>query len=148
MKTLLQLEVGDELQQREWHDITQHSIDQFAEATNDHQWIHTDPQRCEQESPFGTTIAHGFFTASLMPKAFDSVVADSPQIASVINYGVDSLRFLEPVRCNDAIRFSFRVTSIHQKRAGHLYKIAAECELRDAEKLAMAGTFLMLVIPK
>ncbi len=146
MKTLLDLEVGDVLQQQQWHEITQHSINQFAEATNDHQWIHTDPQRCERESPFKTTIAHGFFTASLMPTAFDSVINDSDKIASVINYGVDGLRFLEPVRCNDAIRFTFRVTGVSKKRAGTLIKISADCMLRDADKLAMAGTFLMLVV--
>lgn len=146
MKTLLELAPGDVMQQTHWHEITQRSINQFAEATDDYQWIHTDPARCEEESPFNTTIAHGFFTASLMPKAFDSVIEDSAAIASVINYGVDHLRFLEPVRCNDAIRFNFTVKAVEQKRAGTLIKISAECMLRDAEKLAMAGTFLMLVV--
>lgn len=148
MKTLLELIPEDVMQQEQWHEISQHSINQFAEATDDHQWIHIDPARCEKESPFGTTIAHGFFTASLMPKAFESVIKDSPDIASVINYGVDHLRFLEPVRCNDAIRFSFKVKEVGQKRAGILIKVAAECMLRDAGKLAMAGTFLMLVVPR
>lgn len=146
MKTLLELVPGDVLQQEQWHQITQHSINQFAEATDDYQWIHTDPERCKEESPFQTTIAHGFFTASLMPKAFDSVIEDSAEIASVINYGVDNLRFLEPVRCNDAIRFNFMVKEVGQKRAGTLIKISAECMLRDADKIAMAGTFLMLVV--
>ncbi len=68
MKTLLDLAVGDTLEQPEWLAVTQDMINQFADATGDHQWIHLDAARCEKESPFKTTIAHGFLTASLMPQ--------------------------------------------------------------------------------
>ena len=109
MKTLIDLEVGETLEQAEWLTISQDMINQFAEATGDYQWIHLDTERCNKESPFRTTIAHGFLTASVMPKAFEGVLAASDEIASTINYGIDSLRFLEPVKSGDAIyRFLVR----------------------------------------
>ena len=73
MKTLLDLAVGDILEQPEWLTVTQDMINQFADATGDHQWIHLNAARCEKS--FKTTIAHGFLTASLMPKAFAEVIA-------------------------------------------------------------------------
>lgn len=96
MKTLIDLEVGETLEQAEWLTISQDMINQFAEATGDYQWIHLDTERCNKESPFRTTIAHGFLTASVMPKAFEGVLAASDEIASTINYGIDSLRFWSP----------------------------------------------------
>ena len=109
MKCLIDLKIGDTLSQAQWITVTQPMINQFADATGDHQWIHLDSVRCKNESPFKTTIAHGFLTASLMPKAFAEVIEDSPRIASTINYGIDKLRFLEPVRCNDGVKFQFTV---------------------------------------
>ena len=108
MKTLLDLSVGETLEQTGWLTVTQEIINQFAEATGDHQWIHLDAERCEKESPFKTTIAHGFLTASLMPKAFAEVISPSENIASMINYGIDKLRFLEPVKSNDAVKYQFQ----------------------------------------
>ena len=123
-------------------------INQFADATGDHQWIHLDSVRCKNESPFKTTIAHGFLTASLMPKAFAEVIEDSPRIASTINYGIDKLRFLEPVRCNDGVKFQFTVVGIDDKPMGALYKVEATAQLKSCEKPALIGTFLMLAVLK
>ncbi|MDM7860514.1 MaoC family dehydratase [Alteromonas sp. ASW11-36] len=144
--TLIDLAIGDALPASDWIPVTQQAIDTFADATGDHQWIHVDPKRCATHSPFKTTIAHGFFSASLMPKAFEGVVTSHPDIASVLNYGINSLRFLEPVRVNDQVRYIFKVASIEQKPTGRLYTFDCAVEIKDREKPALVGQFLMLAI--
>lgn len=146
MKSLLELQQGDELVQPEWMQVSQSDINQFADATGDHQWIHLDKEKCAKESPFKTTIAHGFLTASLMPKAFSQVVGASERIASTINYGIDMLRFLSPVSSDDSVRYKFTVKEITQKSTGLLYKVEASCEIKSSGDLALVGTFLMLAV--
>ena len=146
MKSLIDLQVGDELIQPDWTVVSQNAVNQFADATGDHQWIHIDVSRCEKESPFGTTIAHGFMTASMLPQAFSSVLGSSEKIASVINYGIDSLRFLEPVRVGSQIRFSFKVTERTIKSTGTLFQVSATCSIKGSDKPALVGTFLMLAV--
>ena len=146
MKTLIDLAVGDTLEQPKWLEVTQEMINQFAEATGDHQWIHLDEARCKAESPFKTTIAHGFLTASLMPKAFEEVVAPSDKIASMINYGIDKLRFLEPVKNGDAVKYSFELKEVTEKPQGKLYKVEGSCKLKSSGNPALVGSFLMLAI--
>lgn len=148
MKSLIDLQVGDELVQQDWTDVSQHAVNQFADATGDHQWIHVDIARCEKHSPFGTTIAHGFMTASLLPQAFSSLLGNSDKIASVINYGIDNLRFLEPVRVGSQVRFEFKVKERISKPSGTLFHVAATCTIKGYEKPALAGTFLMLAVEK
>jgi acyl dehydratase len=148
MKTLLDLAVGDTLEQPEWLTVTQEMINQFADATGDHQWIHLDAARCERESPFKTTIAHGFLTASLMPKAFAEVIAPNERIASMINYGIDKLRFLEPVKSNDAVKYQFKLVDVSEKAQGKLYKVEASCLLKSSGNPALVGSFLMLAVLK
>ena len=146
MKALIDLNTGDTLSQNDWIEVTQAMINQFAEATGDHQWIHLDQARCEVESPFKTTIAHGFLTASLMPKAFSEVIAPSDRIASTINYGIDKLRFLEPVKSGDSIKYQFEVVDIVDKPQGKLYRVQAQCLLKSSGNPALVGTFLMLAV--
>lgn len=148
MKSLIDLQVGDELIQSDWTEVSQNAVNQFADATGDHQWIHIDVARCEKESPFGTTIAHGFMTASMLPQAFSSVLGSSDKIASVINYGIDSLRFLEPVRVGSHIRFMFTVKDRTSKPSGTLFHVSATCAIKDSDKPALVGTFLMLAVEK
>ena len=148
MKTLLDLAIGDSLAQPEWLTVTQDMINQFADATGDHQWIHLDSARCEKESPFKTTIAHGFLTASLMPKAFEEVIAPSERIASMINYGIDKLRFLEPVKSNDAVKYQFKLVDVSEKPQGKLFKVEASCLLKSSGNPALVGGFLMLAVLK
>ena len=148
MQTLLDLSVGESLEQPEWLTVTQEMINQFADATGDHQWIHLDTARCETQSPFKTTIAHGFLTASLMPKAFAEVIAPSDRIASMINYGIDTLRFLEPVKSNDAVKYQFKLAEISEKPQGKLFKVEASCLLKSSGKPALVGGFLMLAVLK
>ena len=148
MKTLLDLSLGEVLEQADFLTVTQDMINQFADATGDHQWIHLDTARCEKESPFKTTIAHGFLSASLMPKAFGEVLASSEKIASMINYGIDKLRFLEPVKCNDALKYQFKLVDVSDKPQGKLYKVEASCILKSSGNPALIGSFLMLAVMK
>jgi acyl dehydratase len=142
------LNIGDTLPKTAWFQITQKKINEFANATEDHQWIHVDAERCEKESLFQTTIAHGFLSASLMPMMFEQVISVDAKRNTMLNYGIDSLRFLEPVRVNDHIRYQFKVAAIELKPAGRLFKIAVQVDIKERDKPALVGTFLMLLIGK
>jgi acyl dehydratase len=102
---------GREIAVTEWLEITQERIDKFADATEDHQWIHVDRERAERESPYGTTIAHGFLTLSLIPK----FLQESIQVAGLrmaINYGLNRVRFPSAVRARTRIRARIILQSI------------------------------------
>jgi acyl dehydratase len=94
--------VGQELAVSDWIEVTQERIDQFAQATGDHQWIHVDPERAKS-GPFGTPIAHGFLTLSLMPSFFDSALRVN-ETRMAINYGVNKVRFTAPVPVGSRLR--------------------------------------------
>jgi acyl dehydratase len=108
--------VGTELGVTEWTKVTQEQVDRFADATGDHQWIHTDPERAAS-GPFGGTIAHGFLTLSLTPK----VVADVLQIGDMqaaLNYGLNKVRFPAPVPVGSNVRAALGIASAQQKPSG------------------------------
>ena len=94
--------VGQELAVSDWIEITQDRINEFAQATGDHQWIHVDPERASQ-GPFGSTIAHGFLTLSLMPAFFDSALKVN-ETRMAVNYGVNKVRFTSPVPVGSRLR--------------------------------------------
>jgi acyl dehydratase len=124
---------GREVAVTDWLEITQQRINQFADATDDHQWIHIDPQRAERESPYGATIAHGFLTLSLLPR----FLMDAVPIAGVrmaINYGLNRVRFPSAVRAGSRIRARIVLQSIRDvaDAAEATYSITVECQ--DAEK--------------
>jgi acyl dehydratase len=102
-----------------WHTVTQEQIDAFARTTLDDQFIHTDPARAARESPFGTTIAHGFFTLSLASHLVTTIPRPAPDPyegrAVGINYGLDRVRFPTPVRVNSRIRARQSLASVEQK---------------------------------
>jgi acyl dehydratase len=140
------LNVNDTLASEQWYQITQEKVNAFAEVTEDFQWIHIDQERCAEESPFRTTIAHGFLTAALMPKMFAAVVSIDPSKHTMLNYGIDSLRYLEPVRVFDEIKFKFVLSSIEAKTMGKLYRFTTQVDIKGREKPALVGEFLMLLI--
>ena len=107
--------VGQELAVSDWIEITQERINQFALATGDHQWIHVDPQRASQ-GPFGTPIAHGFLTLSLMPAFFDSAMKID-DIRMAVNYGVNKVRFTSPVPVGSKLRARISLKSAEIGRA-------------------------------
>jgi acyl dehydratase len=110
---------GKESPPSAWHTVTQEQIDLFARTTLDDQFIHTDPVRAARESPFGTTIAHGFLTLSLMSHLMQSIPRPTPDPNEGrtvgINYGLDRVRFPTPVRVNSRIRARQTLASVEQK---------------------------------
>lgn len=96
---------GQEVALSDWHTISQTQIDQFAEATGDHQWIHVDPERAKA-GPFGTPIAHGFLTLSLLPRLLESCLTIT-QSGMGINYGLNRVRFVSPVPVDSRLRGRF-----------------------------------------
>ena len=109
---------GKELGVGEWQEITQERINQFADATLDHQFIHTDPERAAQLSPYKTTIAHGFLTLSLIPHLNESLPLDpktSEGLVMAINYGLDKVRFPAPVKVNACVRSRIELLSSELK---------------------------------
>ncbi|GAB2707800.1 MaoC family dehydratase [Aliiglaciecola sp. 3_MG-2023] len=145
-KSLIDLVEGDELGHTDWITIDQQTINQFADSTNDHQWIHVDQARCETESPFGMTIAHGLLSTALMPDAFYHLIELDSAKQTLLNYGIDSLRFLEPVRVNDRIRYHVNLENKTTKSTGILYRFNTQVEIENRDKPAMIGKFLMLLI--
>ncbi len=103
----LQGRIGQEIHCSDWLEVTQQRIDAFAAATGDHQWIHVDPARATRESPYRSTIAHGYLTLSLYPLLRGLVQADRPLfpgVSRIINYGLDKLRFPNAVRAGSRVR--------------------------------------------
>ena len=105
--------VGRELGVSEWHQVTQERIDEFADATDDRQWIHVDRARAASESPFKTTIAHGFLTLSLASSLIRSALQfDGARMA--INYGLNRVRFMAPVPSGSRVRGRFALASVEE----------------------------------
>lgn len=102
--------VGDEVAVSDWETITQERIDQFAEATGDHQWIHVDPERAAK-GPFGKTIAHGFLTLSMLPHFFQNAL-ELKDVKMGINYGLNRVRFTSPVPVGSEVRARLKLLSI------------------------------------
>ncbi len=104
--------VGQEIGVTDWFAVSQERIQQFADATGDHQWIHVDPERAQRESPFKTTIAHGFLTLSLLPQFMPQVLKIKSGMRMGINYGLNRVRFVSPVRADSKIRARFTLQSL------------------------------------
>lgn len=138
---------GRSLAPTEWITIDQSRIDAFAACTNDHQFIHVDPVRAAAESDFGGTIAHGFLTLSLLggyPPPDFPVLADLRQ---VVNYGLNSVRFMSPVRTGSRVRLHTRVLSASSKGPGRvMLKIEKSLEIEGQAKPAMLAEQLLLFV--
>ncbi len=130
----LQPLVGQELAVSDWLAIEQDRIDQFAAATGDHQWIHVDPAKAAQ-GPFGTTIAHGFLTLSLIPALSESTFMID-DVTMGINYGLNRVRFPNPVRCGSRVRGHFKLLSYEPLDGGAQLTIEATIEIEGAPKPA------------
>ena len=135
--------LGKPLGQSDWLTVDQDRIDLFADATIDHQWIHTDPERAKKESPYKTTIAHGYLTLSLLPYLWQQVL-EVRNIKMLVNYGMDKMRFGQPVKCGSRVRLDVTLDSIENLRgickAGVKFRIEIEGEKQPA--LTGVATFL------
>ena len=111
----LKEQLGQEIYVGEWETIDQHCINQFAEVTGDTQWIHTDPDRARKESPFKSTIVHGFLTLSLIPKltnTMSSTIIVYPEARMMVNYGLNQVRFPYPVKSGSKVRARVRLVGV------------------------------------
>lgn len=126
--------VGEEIGVTEWLPITQERIQQFADVTGDPQWIHVDVERAQRESPFKTTIAHGFLTLSLLPQFVPQVLKIKNGVRMGLNYGLNRLRFVSPVRSGARIRARFTIQSIKEFAEGLEIVYLVTVEAEDATK--------------
>jgi len=125
----LAAKVGQEVVVSDWLEVTQERIDQFADATGDHQWIHVDVERARRESPFGTTIAHGFLTLSLLSHFLNNSLAFGNSKMGV-NYGCNRLRFTAPVKSGSRLRARLKLKEFQRIEGGvqMIWDVAMECE--------------------
>ncbi|MEP7319107.1 MAG: MaoC family dehydratase [Panacibacter sp.] len=135
--------VGKEIGVSNWHKITQEQINNFADATLDHQWIHVDVERAKTESPFKTTIAHGYLTLSLVP-FFWKQIADVQNLKMEVNYGIEQLKFGQAVLVNDEVRCRVTMKSIINLRGVTKCTLFIQLEIKDQPKHAFAGDALFL----
>ncbi len=115
--------VGKELGRSDWLKIDQQRINLFAEATGDFQFIHVDPEKAAK-TPFGTTIAHGFLTLSLIPKLMEDILVMPEGLKMVVNYGLDSVRFIQPVKVDSKVRLKVDLGEVIEKKPGQWLLIA------------------------
>lgn len=139
--------VGESLGVSDWWEIDQSLINQFADVTNDHQWIHLDTERAEKESPFKTTIAHGFLTLSLLPGMTEQTYTITGA-SSRINYGLNQLRFLAPVPVNSRVRGHFTLQDVDvDPKKGVKVTTDVSVEIEGNDKPALVAQSLTLLIP-
>lgn len=135
--------IGKELGVSEYHKVTQDQIDLFAEATIDHQWIHTDPEKAKAEGAFGGTIAHGYLTLSLVPFLWNQIVQVN-NLKMMVNYGIENLRFANPVKVNDEIRMHATLANISDLRSTIKTEMKVKIEIKGKKKPALAAQLIFL----
>ena len=123
---------GQELGSSDWHEVTQQDIDTFADVTGDHQWIHVDPERA-RETPFGGTIAHGYYTLSLIPR-FTEQVMKFEGFAFALNYGLDRVRFPSHMPVGGKVRATFKLADVSDIPGGAQIKIEVTLEREGGDK--------------
>jgi len=140
--------IGQDLEPSSWLEITQQRINDFADATNDHQFIHVDPEKAAK-TPFRGPIAHGFLTLSLVPFLTAEKSKNIDGLLMGVNYGSDKVRFLQPVPVGSRIRAQQRLLEVTQKRPGQwLTKTLVTIEIEGAEKPALVAEFLAMYFVK
>ena len=137
---------GEILGVSDWHEITQEQIDLFADATGDHQWIHVDPQRAKQ-GPFGTTIAHGFLTLSLVPKLAWEVYSVQ-NLAMGVNYGCNKVRFPAPVPVGSRVRGEVQLVSVTPAASGTQVTTRVTVAIEGSEKPACVAETVAIMVGK
>ena len=131
-----------------WHAVDQQRIDAFAHCTGDRQWIHVDVERAGRESPYGGTIAHGYLTLSLVATLCIEAGAVPSDASAALNYGVDKVRFLTPVKAGARVRNRVTLVSVERKdKARALIAIRNTLEIEDEAKPALVADTLVMLIP-
>lgn len=137
--------VGTQLGQTEWLEITQEQVNQFAEATGDHQWIHVDVERAAK-GPYGGTIAHGYLTLSLIAR-FGEELFSVKGVAAKLNYGVNKVRFPAPVPVGARIRASASIIGAQETPAGVQVSLQWVVDIEDTTKPACVAETVVLLVP-
>ena len=145
IKSFAELEsmIGKELGISDYHEFTQEQINLFAEATNDHQWIHVDVEKAKKESPFGNTIAHGYLTLSILPHLWNQIV-DVQNLKLQVNYGIEKLKFNQPVLVNSKVRLHAKVINALNLRGVTKAFIGVKLEIDGNRKPAYEGEIVFL----
>jgi acyl dehydratase len=128
---------GTDLGWTDWAEITQERIDLFADATDDHQWIHVDPERAK-DGPFGGVIAHGFLTLSLTVR-FWSELFDVEGVGAKVNYGLDKVRFISPVPVGARVRMNAVIAEVTEVSGGYQFAVDQTIEIEGASKPAVVA---------
>ena len=136
---------GEELGTSDWVEITQDRVDQFAEATGDHQWIHVDVEKAAS-GPFGGTIAHGYLTLSLVPW-LGSMVFSLQTPGAKLNYGVNKVRFMNPVKVGSKVRLRVSINGVTDIPTGKQLTVGHVVEIDGEEKPAMVAETVVLLLP-
>jgi acyl dehydratase len=142
MTTTLTIEELEQSGERElgtsdWHEITQEQIDLYAEATGDHQWIHVDPEAAAN-GPFGTTVAHGYLTLSMLPMLLGEVVSVSDAVMGV-NYGTEKTRFTSPVPSGSRVRLHAKLLGAERRGVSVVWRVGVQVEVEGKAKPALVG---------
>jgi acyl dehydratase len=128
---------GTDLGTSDWHVVTQEQVNLFADATDDHQWIHVDPERAK-DGPFGAPIAHGFLSLSLTVK-FWSELFDLTGVTTRVNYGLDKVRFVSPVEVGSRVRMSAVIAEVTEVAGGYQFTVDQTIEIDGAPKPAVVA---------
>ncbi|WP_041798795.1 MaoC family dehydratase [Rhodopseudomonas palustris] len=138
--------VGTEIGVSEWHLIDQKRIDAFADATEDWQFIHVDPARAARETPFGTTIAHGFLTASMLSVFSYEALPKIKGATMGVNYGFDRLRFISPVKAGSRVRGRFMLSEATLRKPNELLsRTSVNIEIEGEKRSALVADWLGLI---
>lgn len=148
----LKPQIGQEIHVGPWLQIDQQRVDQFAAVTGDQQWIHIDPERAKQESPYGSTIAHGYLTLSLLPYLTESNHPDFfqknyPGMKYRVNYGLNRVRFPAPVKVGAKIRARTTIKSVEQVKNAVQICYLITIEIENEDKPACSAEFLARLYP-
>ncbi|MGH9501439.1 MAG: MaoC family dehydratase [Terriglobales bacterium] len=139
--------VGQEITVTDWYEITQDRIRQFAEATEDRQWIHLDRDRARDESPYATTIAHGFLTLSLLSHLSKQAFQIQDGVGMAINYGLNRVRFPAPVPAGSSIRARFTLQSLKDVDSAREAVFSVVVEVQDGPKPACVAEWIVRYYP-
>ncbi|HSB11218.1 MAG TPA: MaoC family dehydratase [Blastocatellia bacterium] len=134
---------GQEVAASDWLEVTQTRINDFADATEDHQWIHVDVERAKSDSPFHSTIAHGFLTLSLLPHLAAQAFKVQGDFKMGINYGLNRLRFVSPVPAGSKVRARFTLQSVEDVSGGVQLTWSVTCEIEGGAKPALVAEWLV-----
>ena len=135
--------IGKEMGVSEYLKISQEQINKFAEATLDFQWIHTNPEKALIESPFKSTIAHGYLTLSVLPYLWDQI-AEFRNVKMLVNYGIESFKFKEAVLVNSEVRLKATLVSLLNLRGVSKAQVNVVLEIKDSKKPAYEGNVVFL----